>query len=528
MAKSKTEQLLKSAQEKLDLQDKCKTDKLFLSQQLGYDFQEDVHSDLFANYLQITPGKNLFEQSTKKDRMVLWSRGTYKTTSIVVEIIQLILNFPDIRILLMQDTVKNAMVLLDEVRKHFDGTYHKSNLSEIFPEFCQLDKKLGTKHSFTTPARTANRKEATVTVASPRSSKTGMHYEAGFFDDLVTAENYESPEQLQKTISDFSLYVPLIDPGGYRYVTGTRYTFGDLYEHIIRQDAESHSWQISIRGCWTVNADGTKTLLFPQRILAGGRPIGHTLEFLLAKQADDPAMFSAQYLNQPIATDAQLFTEELLMSRVKSSAEENFPSLGFKTLFVDVASSGANDDSVIMCGQQDPVGNIYVTDGVGGTWQTPNLVEMVIAKCLEHRPLKILIEKSGAGIVFANYVKSEGRHLGLNIPIDFIKVNNQKDAKHIRISIAAGKLKQGKLFFLAGLPCWKNLFNQCITYTRNRHDDYPDTVALMVQHYQDNNATTPVVHSLAHYLMQQPALPAFTQDNPISSHGGSCGSDFGC
>src|ERR1039457_2886964 len=36
-----------------------------------------------------------------------------------------------------------------------------------------------------------------------------MHFEVGFFDDLVTAANYASSDQRRKTITDFSLYFPL-------------------------------------------------------------------------------------------------------------------------------------------------------------------------------------------------------------------------------------------------------------------------------------------------------------------------------
>src|ERR1039458_2008028 len=95
----------KLAAEQFDTREKCRTDKMHLSKVLGYDFQEDVHGDLFANYPQFNPLLPLDEQSQFKNRMILWSRGFYKTTSIIVEIVQLILNFPNIRILLMQGTV---------------------------------------------------------------------------------------------------------------------------------------------------------------------------------------------------------------------------------------------------------------------------------------------------------------------------------------------------------------------------------------------------------------------------------------
>src|SRR5581483_2453538 len=189
-------------------------------------------------------------------------------------------------------------------------------------------------------------KEATVTVASPKSVKAGQHYDVMFGDDIVNEQNFRNPELMKKAIEDFSLYVPLIDPGGYKYVTGTRYVFGDLYEHIIRHN-EKGDWIISIKECWfTVEEAGTKVKkpLFPRQRLDDGRLIGFTIEMLEQMQRDDPQMFAAQYLNRPIAAETQLFPEELVLSRVKATSDQDFPALMSKVLFIDLATSGDNDD----------------------------------------------------------------------------------------------------------------------------------------------------------------------------------------
>jgi hypothetical protein len=514
-------------------QELCKTDKLYLSKQMGYDFQADVHTDLFANYLQLKPDVALTEQSKQKDRLVLWFRGAFKTTSIVVEIVQLILNYPNIRILLMQGTIKNTQGLLGEIKSHFDGTNPKSNIPTLFPERCQTTKRLGTSNAFTVLGRTQVFKEGTVTVASPKSVKAGTHFDAGFFDDLIHEQNFRNHELVQKAISDFNTYVPLIDPGGYRYVTGTRYTFGDLYEWIIRRNADPETggtWQISKRACWTVNSDGSKTLAFPRREISGGKFVGHTLEYLLSKQADDPEMFAAQYLNQPISTQSQLFTEAVMLSHVRTNVQISPNSweieLGAKTLFVDVATSGNNDDSVVLCGQQDGFNRIYVTDGVGGVWDVFQLGMVIITQALIHRPVRIILEGSAAGTVFKNYLDLLAKDKGLMLPIELVKVSNQKDAKHIRISAVSGALKQNKFFFLAGLPCWAKLLEQSCGYPRMRHDDYPDTMAIMYQYLSVNGSSVQIVKSVASYLMAQPATPFFVQEEKSTLGQESCGSDF--
>lgn len=504
----------------------CRTDKMYLSKILGYDFQPTVHADLFANYLQIDPTKALDAQSEDKDRLVLWSRGTYKTTSIVVEIIQLILNFPNIRILLMQGTIKLTRGLLRQIKSHFNGEAFNSRLHEFFPEFCS-DGRLGTADTFIVPARQRKElKEGTVTVASPRSVKAGQHYEAFFGDDLVNDQNYQNRDQIQKTIDEFNHYTPLIDPGGYRYVTGTRYAFGDLYEWIIR----GGKFKTSIRGCWTVNEDGTRTLLFPQTTLSDGRTIGFTEEMLLGFQAEDPEMFAAQYLNMPISVGAQLFTDELLLSHVRTTAEPTFPKLGQPVLFIDLAASQQKnrDDSVILTGATDVLGGIYVTDGIGGQWASHELAEMVILQAIKHKPVKILIEKTAAGVYFVEYLRMVAADRRLNLPLDFIKVNSTKGAKFERISTVSGFLKRNKLWFLVGLPCWTKLSDQFKGFPKMGHDDYPDTVGLMVQHFAVNMPMTPIViRNFADYLFKHQETPTFAVPPEDRNGNGSMGSDFG-
>jgi hypothetical protein len=517
-----------AAREKFEQRLRCKTDKFFLAQVMGFDFQEDVHTDLFNNYLQIDPTKTLQEQSKIKNRMVLWSRGTYKTYSIKVEIVQLILNFPDIRILLMQSTKGNAAVLLDSIRKHFDGTDPKSKISELFPEFCQLEKKLGTKYAFTTPARKSSKPEATVTVASPRSTKAGMHYDAGFFDDLVTEVNYKNPVALEKTKQEFSDVTPVFDEGAFRYVTGTRYAFGDLYEHIIRQDAENHTWQISLRACWTVNSDGTKKLLFPARVLPDGRVVGHTLEFLLQKQAEDPAMFAAQYLNRPVSTSAQLFTEEMLMSKVRSDKEKDFPQLGPTTLIIDLAASTRSeaDHSVIIAGRNDANGVVYVTDVKGHNYSPSNLATAVLAMALKHKPIAIMIEGTASAKYFVEYLKVIAREKGIVLPLGFIDVNNNKDAKYLRIASLEGNFTNNSLYFMAGLPQWDRIvgeFSQVSLLHRGRHDDYPDTIALLVQYL---SKTTPFRRPQVASIFDMIAAQATNSILPPNTHEQGLGSFF--
>lgn len=465
--------------EKLAARVRAKTDKMFLAcEVLGYDFVPEVHKELFDCYIPFDEKKAWREQSDVKDRLVIWSRGFFKSTSIVVECIQAILNFPDIRILIQQGSIATTQNLLHEIKSHFLGISPRSKFRDLFPEFCA--NELGSVNKFITPARVQKQlQQATVTVASPRSIKTGQHFDALFADDLVNESNFSSAKKIKKTKDEFRACIPLIDPGGYRYVSGTRYAFGDLYEEIIRGN-ENNQWKITVKDCYS---DNGKDVRFPARVLADGRIIGFTKDGLLQIQREDPIMFSAQYLNKPSHGGVQLFTEEKMLAAMVS--EKDVPALSAAVLFVDLASSQAiqADDSVILCGKTDHLRNMYVVDGTGGAWTPAVLALKIIEMAMKHKPIRILIEKTASSAYFVEYLKILCRDKEVVLPIDYIPVNNSKDAKYIRISGLEGHIRSRRLRFFVGLECMEKLMSQFIEFPKARfsHDDYPDTVALMAQ-----------------------------------------------
>lgn len=469
------------------------SDRMYLAREvLGYDFTEETHRELFRQYppFEHTDEKAWASQFPKRDVLILWSRGHFKSTAIVVLAVEAILKNPDIRIMLMQGTVKVTKNLLAEIAAHFTGAAPRSRLVELFPEFCGDKKTLRlSANQFTTPARRRQQlPQATVTVASPRATKTGQHYDLGFFDDLVNAENYRNPEVLAKVEQDFNMCLPLIDPGCPRFVSGTRYAFGDLYENIIRRDSEleTKEWAVSLKTCW---ADGCFETVprFPLTTTADGRVVGFTREMLLAIKRDTPDIYASQYLNQPVSVSAQVITELELAAAVVSP----LPALSSAVLFVDLAAesrTGRADDSVIVAGKIDALGKMYAIDLTGGQWTVAQLALQVIEMALKHRPLRIMIEETASAKYFTAYLSIVCKDKGVNLPIDYIKVDNRPNAKNIRVQAASSHVKNRRLFFAAALPQWDKLVEQWLPFPKGRygHDDYPDTIALMCQYFAIN------------------------------------------
>jgi predicted phage terminase large subunit-like protein len=533
------------AEQRVVDRDRARRDKMFLANEvLGYDFQE-CHRELFAQYPDFDASKSWVEQiAGKEDILVLWPRGHYKSTAIKVCIIQAILNNPDITILLLQGTVQLTQIFLEEMVKHFRGEVAGSRLKELFPEFCGSKKKLqSTVKGFTVPCRIRKQTpQATCTIAGVKSTKASQHYMLGVFDDLQNDSNSSNPKKIANVYTIFIDLQPLVQHGG-RWVSGTRWAWGDLYEQLLRwsksqEEKGARKWHISIKTCWT---DDKKAVRFPKFTRKDGEKDGFTREDLLQLLEQRPAWFACQYLNHPVLEGKQPFPEERMLAAVCASTDA--PALSQPLLFIDLATGGDSeaDDAVILVPKVDAAGRIFIVDGIGGQWSVPDLALHVLAMALKHRPLRVMLEKSAAGHVFVEYLKVIARDKGIALPIEFLPVNNTKDAKRIRIAALEGWLRTKRLFFFAGLTCWGKMLEQFKQFggSSRRHDDYPDTVALIAQFYGSQRITIFGVQAQENKLWkrlgfdqfqneQQSAFPLMPEREQDSFRENALGSNFSC
>jgi predicted phage terminase large subunit-like protein len=548
---------------------RAKIDRMYLANEiLGYDFCPATHQELFDQYPPFVEGQPWqFEQ---RDVLILWARGHFKTTAVmVVLVIQAILIFPDIAILIMQGNIKNTQERLKEIASHFLGTAQGSRLAEIFPEFCHLPqgrkKRFGpvtkkdlqlTKNSFVTPARQRMQiPQATVTVASPKTIKTGQHFKLGIFDDLVNDQNYRSRTLLRKVQDDFDMCFPLIDPGCPRFVSGTRYAFGDLYDVIVertkRVSGPAHAeWKVSITTAWKDDNEPAGIPRMPQYVGKDGNPHGFTPEILWQVKRDSPSVYASQYLNKPMLESQQILTEEDMNKA--TILPHQAPPLSASILFIDLAAEGDTepDDSVVIEGKTDGQGIIYAVGGEGNNWTIPQLGAVVIKYALKVRPTKILIEETASAKYFVEYLRMAVRDLGINLPLDYIKVDNRKGAKATRVKTYAGHVKGGRLKFFVGLPYWQKLVKQSVQFQANMkhaHDDYPDTMALMCSVYAvrylniapksifagphdvldvDEQGVIKRQKDMIRVLGQEPMLPIHKQPEEIVTDQQTMGGDF--
>jgi hypothetical protein len=507
---------------------KGQIDHLFLANELmGYDFQPNPHAALFAEFLQKdrSQQKALYLLDTKtKKRMVLWPRGLFKTSAVIVEIVQLILNYPNIRILFLSGSKKLAKAQLGRVKRVFENPSAK--FRQLYPEFCaEPGKKLknSSDDEFTVPCRTlAQFAEPTLCISSAKSVKAGSHFDVIFCDDLVNEQNYQSALKLERVWEDYCAIGPLLDPSGFLFVTGTRYAFGDTYERIIeaaeleKKETGSTVWKISVKSCWIricktcrhpdVRHDsdlnysqppcrwvdketqqaceckcfvdsGEKKVLFPLAITNRGDQIGHTVEFLESERREKGAeYFANQYENSPISKEQQRYTPELLAKQTFYHLNAIPPEAG--TFMVGDLSYPGDDkrDLSVLLMVKLWMGILWVYESMAGHWDSDQVATNVLGLIMQHRPQAVWLEGFLGWEAYNNVLMAKAQQLGMQqLPVEWRKLDRRPAAKTLRTGTPLGGMKLGKLWLFAGMEHYNHLCAQLKKWPKiPTHDDFAD------------------------------------------------------
>ena len=557
---------------------------------LGMDFQPDPHTRLFSCFLQKRPGENLvlsdLDQQTKK-RMILWPRGLFKTSAVRVDIVQIILNYPDVRICFLTGGDKLAKAQLRAIKQFFEKP--SKRFKWLFPEFCLKDVrnkkivdetdpraysaqlcKLGNAHEFTVPCRVNNNfPEPTFAISTARSVKAGSHFDIIYIDDLVNEQNYRKVESLEKCYQDYIDICPLLEPSGFINMTGTRYSFGDTYERI-QDDAKKEMkemgqtiWKFFIRDCWShgcqncthtnvyhdfdVNilqppcivpgcacmgyADrGNKDVLFPLARTVTGRQIGHSLRFLEGELIRVGAEFFAnQYENKPIATGAQTF-DDTLIGRQTLHFLTDFPPYSASFTFVVgdlayVGQSGRDYSVLYFCRLFQ--GQIFVYKCEFGTWDSGQVAENIVNALFAERPNIIFLEKFNGWEAYNNIVTAHAMSRGVQkVPIQWEKGSQADHAKLIRIGSVKGPLSARRLWLFGGMKGYADLVKQLTKWPKlGKHDDFADCLGMVVASPTGYQLENPpVAISVANWLHKLHASPV--EDDNYGDSG--CGTGIVC
>jgi hypothetical protein len=402
---------------------------------------------------------------------------------------------------------------------------------------------------FTCPvwkAKKIRRKEPTVVGSSVGKTKSGWHYELIKMDDAVSDVNTESSEQCSSISHKLFLAEKLIIPGGY-YVDyiGTRYADEDHYGELLEKNEnfgeverrEGPGWFFVHNKTTNMNIlVGRAITIKPEiveRLQSEGRKVTyqeageagcilllpHIMSFswLMNDLAKDEKSFEGQRNQNPRSAGSVTFDRPLLLRCTipyqmlpRSGPVSNMWDFngGKQKKGLDYTTGSA-----VMWSEADEIGpngkpvEIIMPNGtktrrkktVGSTLKVVrdrfnNLTgpQAVIRLAQETRPFIIGIEDS-PGVRYMEYtILTEAAKTGdpyimeLCAHIEWIPVDNQNDAKKLRIGQLYPWMVNGQWFFLNA--CMDPLrieilyteFEKC--QTSHHHEDIPDCLAYQLRY----------------------------------------------
>jgi hypothetical protein len=156
-------------------------------------------------------------------KLIVMPRGTFKSSvGIVSYAVWLLINNPDLRILIDSEKYDNSKNFIGEIKAKLQDPL----CTGLFGDF--RGPRDWTEGSFTIAQRKRIFKESSVTASGIGAGKTGQHYDVIIHDDMNTKDNSQTPERRKKIIDHVKLNTAILDPGGIMVYIGTRYAADDV------------------------------------------------------------------------------------------------------------------------------------------------------------------------------------------------------------------------------------------------------------------------------------------------------------
>jgi len=481
----------------------------------------ESHQHIIDMFVKKDPTKSIAQQSRIKTRLILYPRGSLKSSWGIFDVIQWVLldRTYKIRILVLSAADDLASAIVDELRGFFVIKEAQLSLMNLFwPEHCLLEKELPATGEYTTPAFSKlqiKRREATIMSRGVTSSVSGFHFDVFHGDDVVETRN-SSETQCVEVRKRYGITRKVLRTFGYTNLLGTRYHDLDLYGDIIakselgeftsvefnigekkianpgkgieiligaamtiKTEAEMELVKYNLpRQSWFRKAGPEGVILLMPKVL--------TYDTLLVAYEEEPEAFETQMRQNVIPPTQQMFTRELILKNTVNWMD--IPPYGRVTQTWDLNGGKGKKDNDFCVGTAclwDPKGVGYVIDIVCTNYPTPVAIAQGIVQfaCKYHPDILSIEDAVGIRMIEPTiwaeadktddtYVKNLVRH------IYWRKVDTSKDAKKNRISSLYPLVLYGRIKFELGLKELERFIDQIIRpITKNSKNDIPDCLS---------------------------------------------------
>ena len=397
----------------------------------------------------------------------LWARGHFKSTIITyAHTIFEIINNPEITTGIFSHKLPIARAFVIQIKNTLETN---SLLKALYPDIFYADpKKESPKwtEDKICVKRKSTRKEMTVEACGVvEGQPTGMHYDRLKYDDLVTLESVNTPEQILKTTAAFQMSLNLGSADAKRIMIGTFYAYNDTYNELIKQGAVIPR----IYPAMTDPTDFETSVFLPP-------------EELKKKRVEmGAATFGTQMLLDPSIANNRYFMPEWLKYYDGSGSETMN-----RYIIVDPASSKdkKSDYTVMIVLGFGQDGNYYIIDGIRDRLNLSERTNFLFSLHEQYRPNAVWYESYGQQ-ADSEHIQSE-----MNLRHYRFAINRVGGtmAKKQRIERLQPLFEQGKIFFPTRMPFvtvdndvkdFVQLFldEEYLKYPACNHDDMIDCLA---------------------------------------------------
>lgn len=365
----------------------------------------------------------------------LWARGHYKSTIITFALtIQDILNNPEITIGIFSHSRPAAAGFLQQIKQELEKN---KSLKDLYPDILyaepQKESPCWSLKDGICVRRSSNPKEKTVEAwGVVEGQPIGKHFQMMIYDDIVTAETVNTPEQIAKTSYNLRLSYELSTKGGgIRRMIGTRYHMFDTYSELLKEGSVKPRIHAA-------TVDGT----------ADGEPVFLSREELQKKRAEaGPYVFACQLLLNPVAEQAQGFKTEWLHWWKNDVSMRNGMNV---YILVDPAGEKkkTNDYTTMWVVGLGSDGHTYIIDGVRDRINLTERTTKLFALAREYSPLCVGYEKYGMQADI-EHIKHQQYEQNYHFPI--VELGGAMP-KNDRIRRMIPNFEAGKVHFPMALP----------------------------------------------------------------------------
>lgn len=518
-------------QEWLDLRDKARKDLFWLGRLLDRSFFHSTHQQMCDMFVKknfdglffpdftsddvhdaIAAQKKyrLTEKGEQTDTMMLFApRSSYKSTIDGIDIVQWMINCPDVRVMILTSVLGLSRQFLAEIKSYYSlgQMAQPSAFQLLFPEYILTGVDGTSEQPIECPARTYTSKEPHVWVTSLDASFVGQRCDIRKLDDCVDDKNSANDELRLKLADKIASTNALAEPWGFTDVIGTRYFTTDWYAYRMtsQDDEEVEPYTYLSLSAWTPKpeheahynfllsekngmfkvTEDMVNLFFPSKL--------HFKELRKRLREYKERGFKNQYLN--IATDPLEESEFVVHFDLDSLRRHTYdytmvPESGEDIVTVDWAytDNRTSDYTAFVASRRhiraDNSQELIVKEIQYGKWKTSDIALKLVLFLRQHRPQRCFIEQAnGWDLLYAkmiDYATQFGCLEVIQTVLPF-PVERGAKAKANRVKMLELLISEDRLHFVSG-PWLDEMYKQFVRFTGEmklgRKDDIPDAISM--------------------------------------------------